>query len=134
MKIEWNIESDYEEDDCLGRILLKDEKGNEISESCTYIDSWLYSLGEAVGLLQEENTTDLKIEISEEPEYILIEQQSSGLLLSFKNNSLHISSVEEYILCVKDAIRARIKSVDCKSKVQSEMSLALEKVLTNGCT
>ena len=142
MEIEWNIELDDgddeclgaisikdDDDKCLGTILIRDDNGNEISEELTYIDSWLFGLGESIFRFQRQET-NFKVDLIEEPDYLIVVQSAEGLNLSYKENALHIKTFTEYKTCVVNAIKKFIDACSSSKEYGSLMIEELENILT----
>lgn len=87
--------------DLLGEIRISDGR-NTISESVTYIDSWLEALEEGAKSLTHENTAS--VDLIEEPYPLIFEKRDSYIKLSYGDMFIFVNSVEEIDASVQNAL------------------------------
>lgn len=87
--------------DLLGEIRISDGR-NTISESVTYIDSWLEALEQGAKSLAHENTAS--IDLIEEPHPLTFERRDSYIKLSYGDMFVFVNTVEEIDASVQNAL------------------------------
>ncbi|MEQ8469065.1 hypothetical protein [Coleofasciculus sp. E1-EBD-02] len=102
MKIEWKLDEEGGIDpiDPVGDISISDGE-RTIQEESTYLDSWfdaLIAVGKAI-----KSGNNLAVEIAEEPYNLKLELVSSGAEISYKNKTILVNKVDEFIEVIRQS-------------------------------
>lgn len=110
MKIEWTL---YEEEldpiDPVGDITLTNDQ-TRIQVESTYLDSWFDTLITGIQAVQSGNK--LTLEIAEEPDVLKFEPSNGGVKISYQNQALVVSRIDEFIRALKLAANDFVLKLD----------------------
>ncbi|MEQ8974834.1 MAG: hypothetical protein RIE73_31175 [Coleofasciculus sp. C1-SOL-03] len=120
MKIEWKLDEEGGIDpiDPVGDIVISDGD-RTIQEESTYLDSWFDAL--ITGAKNITSVNSLVIDIAEEPHALRLTQVLQGLQISYKDKTIWVAELDEFIKTLKQSATSFILKFNKKEMDKNEL-------------